>query len=271
MADVPYLHGFTAEEQQRLIEQSLFLEPWVYAGMDLSRVTNLLEIGAGVGAQTAILLKKFPHLNITCIDHSPYQLKKAEQYLADYPMFKGRYTLKQMKGEKLDFKDEAFDGVYFCWVLEHVNNPDAVIKEAFRVLQPNGELFASEVFNSTFYTFPKMPNISHFWKEYNKFQIEAGGDPDMGAKLGHKLTNAGFKQVSTESRSFMADHRDLVQKKEIIDYWTTLLLSGGPNLLEAGYIQQNVLDMLKKEFSMLNEDPEGVFYCSFIRAFAKKL
>ncbi len=41
-------------------------------------------------------------------------------------------------GEKLPYKDESFDIVFSQQVLEHVNDPEAVIKEAFRVLKPGG-------------------------------------------------------------------------------------------------------------------------------------
>lgn len=266
MADVPYLHGFTEREQQRLIEQSLFLEPWVYQGLDLSGISSLLEIGSGVGAQTAILLRKFPDLNITCIDHSEFQLRKAAEYLSTFPEFQGRYELRQMKGEQLDFEKERFDGVYFCWVLEHVTHPETVIGEAFRVLKTGGEIIASEVFNSTFYTFPEMLYIKQFWEEYNQFQKSAGGDPDIGAKLGNLLVQSGFSSIVTESRSFMADHRDENHKGEILNYWATLLLSAAPNLLESELIDGNYQEMVKQEFEMLKENPKGVFHCSFIRA-----
>jgi 2-polyprenyl-6-hydroxyphenyl methylase/3-demethylubiquinone-9 3-methyltransferase len=44
-------------------------------------------------------------------------------------------------GEKLPFSDDSFDLVYCCDVLEHVDELDAVIAEAARVLKPNGIYF----------------------------------------------------------------------------------------------------------------------------------
>jgi ubiquinone/menaquinone biosynthesis C-methylase UbiE len=271
MADVPYLHGFTPGEQQRLIEQSLFLEPWVYEGLELAKIGHLLEIGSGVGAQTAILLKKFPNLKITCIDHSEFQLQAAEKFLGGFPEFSGRYTLKHMKGEKLDFPDNSFDGIYFCWVLEHVTQPEDVVRESHRVLQSGGRIFASEVFNSTFYTFPEKLYIKQFWEQYNQYQKSAGGDPDMGAKLGNVFTNGGFKEIKTQTRPFFADHRDEKQKKEIISYWKRLLMSAADNLLQAGMADENTIEMVQLEMDSLAQSPEGVFYCSFVRAIGRKL
>jgi SAM-dependent methyltransferase len=270
MADLPYLHGFTENEQKRLIEQSVFLEPWVYDGLDFNNVTNLLEIGAGVGAQTAILLRRYPWLQITCIDHSEFQLHKAERYLSGFPEFQGRFTLKHMKGEQLDFNDATFDGVYFCWVLEHVSNPENVLKEALRVLKVKGEIFASEVFNASFFTNPDLPNIHKFWCIYNDFQVQAGGDPNVGVKLGNLFSNVGFDIISIQTRNFLADHSDTVKKEEIIQYWTTLLWSAGPNLVQAGLIAKNMKELIEEEFNSLIHNPDGIFYCSFIRAIGKK-
>jgi trans-aconitate methyltransferase len=62
MAKQRYLHGFSPEEQRRLVHQSLFLEPYVFDGIDLEFKTSLLEVGCGVGAQTKILCRRFPEL-----------------------------------------------------------------------------------------------------------------------------------------------------------------------------------------------------------------
>ncbi len=69
-----YLHGYDTEEQDRLYRQARFLEQIVYDGVDLSMVKHLLEVGTGVGAQSEILLRRFPDLKLTGIDFSKDQL-----------------------------------------------------------------------------------------------------------------------------------------------------------------------------------------------------
>ncbi|KMN47177.1 methyltransferase, partial [Chromobacterium violaceum] len=73
-ADLPYIHGFSAAEQARLVRQARFSEAMVYRDVDFSGVQKLLEVGCGVGAQTEILLRRFPDVGITGLDFSQRQL-----------------------------------------------------------------------------------------------------------------------------------------------------------------------------------------------------
>ncbi len=43
---------------------------------------------------------------------------------------------------KLPFMDESFDHIVTTDVLEHVSNPDSVVREMYRVLKPGGRVFA---------------------------------------------------------------------------------------------------------------------------------
>ena len=79
-----YVHGFDSEEQLRLTEQAAILAPMVYKEVDFSDCNELLEVGSGVGAQTRILLEKFPKLKITCVDSSAVQLAKARINLGGF-------------------------------------------------------------------------------------------------------------------------------------------------------------------------------------------
>ncbi len=265
-----YLHGYSEKEQQRLVEQALFLEELVYSDIDLSSVKNLLEIGTGVGAQSAILLNRFPNLHITGIDSSIQQLHTADYYLNKKSELNNRFKLSHMSAETMEFEDAAFGGVFLCWVLEHVSCPKQVLKEAFRVLEPGGVLYASEVFNSTFFTHPDTPHIRYFWNQYNLFQEKSGGDPFVGAKLGNLLTSAGFSNICMKTKYFHADNRDPNAKIKTLEYWTELLLSAAPNLLQSGLITTQSIDEVKKEFQAIANNPEGVFFCSFIQARAVK-
>ena len=57
-----YLHGFSGTEQQRLMTQARLLESSIFGQIDYSGARRLLEVGSGVGAQTEILLRRFPDL-----------------------------------------------------------------------------------------------------------------------------------------------------------------------------------------------------------------
>jgi ubiquinone/menaquinone biosynthesis C-methylase UbiE len=270
MVEGIYLHGYTDREQQRLLEQALFLKSWVYDGLDFSGVENLLEIGSGVGAQTAILLSDNPSMKVTGLDHSEKQIEKAKINLSGFPEFAGRYEFFQRSGKDTGFESESFDGIFLCWILEHVSDPLTVLKESFRVLKKGGKIYASEVFNNTFYTYPRTPVSTEYWEIYNKFQESGAGDPNAGIKTGNYLKAAGFKDIVSSGRSFIADDTDPIMKKKIINYWTELMLSGVPNLLEAGLIAEDTSEKFVKEMNGLIDNPMGVFYCSFIRTIAGK-
>ena len=57
--------------------------------------------------------------------------------------------------KKLPFKENSFDMALLLKVLEHVDSPEKVIKEASRVLKPNGVLIISVPF---FYPLHDMPH-----------------------------------------------------------------------------------------------------------------
>ena len=76
-----YIHGYSTSEQDRLYQQARFLEERLYSSVDFSRAKRILEVGSGVGAQTEILLERFPHLHIDCVDSSEAQLERARKHL----------------------------------------------------------------------------------------------------------------------------------------------------------------------------------------------
>lgn len=73
----------------------------------------------------------------------------SRQVLSQYNI--NQEVIKNSPGEKLPFDDESFDIVYSSNVLEHVNSPEQVFSEAFRVLKKGGFLqFVIPNYNSFF-------------------------------------------------------------------------------------------------------------------------
>lgn len=270
MTDEKYLHGFTADEQDRLYRQAEFLENIVYSGIDLSGVKNLLEVGSGVGAQTEILLRRFPAAQISCIDFSEAQIATARKRLAENPLATDRCTIRQMDATQMQFSpDEHFDGAFLCWVLEHIPQPQRVLAELRRVLQPSALVYFTEVLNATFFIEPYSPNVLQYWMKFNDLQYEMGGDPFVGAKLGNMLHALGYSDIRTEVKTFFLDNRKPEKRSEMIAYWTELMLSGMPNLLKAGYVTEEMAAKVKEEMSLVAKDPNAVFFYSFIQASAR--
>lgn len=260
-----YLHGYSTEEQDRLYSQARFLEPFLYDTLDFAPYHKLLEVGVGVGAQTEILLRRFPNLTISGVDASEAQLRRAEKHLAAAIAAK-RVELTLADATALPFQDNAFDAAFCCWFLEHVADPIAILKEARRCLKPGGTIYCNEVLNATLFLHPYSPATSQYWFAFNDHQWNLKGDPFVGAKLGNYLLDAGYQNISTIPKNFHYDNRAPKQRAQLIDYWTRMLLSGAPSLLEAKRVTPEIVVEMKNELTRLTNAPDAVFFYSCIQA-----
>jgi 2-polyprenyl-3-methyl-5-hydroxy-6-metoxy-1,4-benzoquinol methylase len=102
---------------------------WADVTRHFSPDSRLLDIGCGTGW----LADEFA--TYTGIDGSAQAVEQAREL--------GRNVLQGNVDEPLPFADEEFDAVVIKDVLEHVADPAALVREARRVLRPEGLLFAS--------------------------------------------------------------------------------------------------------------------------------
>lgn len=263
---LPYLHGYNSEEQDRLKRQASFAEHTVYRNVDLSEVSQLLEVGCGVGAQSAIILRRFPNLQLTGIDLNKKQLEEAQNYLSTMPYALGRYKIQEMNAENMTFAANSFDGAFLCWILEHVKDPARILNEVRRVVRPGGVVYITEVMNSSFFLDPYSPNLWKYWMAFNDYQFDGAGDPFIGAKLGNILISVGFHRVQTEIVTWHLDNRFPEKRRQMIAYWSELLQSATDQLVSSQYITQEIADAAFKELAQVERDPNAVFMYSFMQA-----
>lgn len=264
-----YLHGYSRKEQNRLYKQARFLEKQVYANVNFKGCKNLLEVGCGVGAQTEILLERFPKLKITGIDASEMQLQQAQKHLSKHIKAK-KVSLSLQNALKMNLKNNSFDSAFLCWFLEHVPNPAKVLKEVHRTMKKNGVIYCTEVQNASFFVDPYSPMILNYWFHFNDVQWLMGGDPFAGSKLGNWLKEAGFRKIEVEVVPLFFDSRDKKTRSAFLSEWTDLMLSGAPAMLKEGRITKGILKELKREITVLKKSKNSVFFFLFIQARAVK-
>lgn len=109
--------------------------PWVRHGEDLAG--EVLEIGAGAGANTAVLAAAHPEATITATDLDPAMVTAARTRLADLG---DRVTVERADTTRLPFDDGHFDAAVSLLMLHHVLDWQRAIHELARVLRPGGRL-----------------------------------------------------------------------------------------------------------------------------------
>ncbi len=261
-----YLHGHSKLEQERLKRQARFFEYNIYQNINFSWAQKIIEVGCGVGGQTEILLRRFPEIFVEGIDLQEKQIKAASEFIQNFSYTSGRYHFSQQNAENLKFESNSFDGAFLCWILEHVPNPLQVLSEVRRVLRPGGVAYITEVMNSSFFLDPYSPEIWQYWTAFNDYQYNLKGDPFIGAKLGNFLLKLGFSHIQTEVKVIHLDNRMPAQRKEMIEFWTGLLLSASDQLLANKYVKQDLIDKVKEELEKKSRDPDAVFHFTFMQA-----
>jgi SAM-dependent methyltransferase len=201
-----YVHGYGTPEQERLVEQA---EHWrhrlIADGTRLEPGTRLLEVGTGVGAVLAVLGQEFPGVRLTGLDIEPKQLEFARAHLERSGV---EATLVQGDALALPFEDESFDHVWMMWLLEHVPDPVAALREARRVLVPGGAITAIEVDYSTCHADPTSPAMEALFRAMVQGMAAAGWS-DAGTRLPGWLREAGFGNVDEGERPFWWRDDDL--------------------------------------------------------------
>ena len=137
------------------------------------------------------------------------------------------------------------------------------------MLKPGSPIVVTEVQNATFFIDPYSPHTMAYWLAFNDHQLELGGDPFVGAKLGNLLLAVGYHDIQTEVRNIHLDNRAPGERAEFLAFWRELLLSGAPGLEAAGKASRETIEGMEEELERVAHDPNAVFFYSFVQARAR--
>jgi SAM-dependent methyltransferase len=198
-----YVHGYDPAEADRLADQAATLEALLHRGTAYPPGSRVLEAGCGVGAQTVPLLRGSPGVRLTCLDLSAASLDAA----AARVRAAGLPAPDFVRGDlgALPFPDGSFDHAFVCFVLEHLRAPAAALAELARVLRPGGGVTVIEGDHGSTLLHPDDPDARAAVACLVALQRRAGGDAEIGRRLGPLLRDAGFAGVRVAPRPVYVD------------------------------------------------------------------
>ncbi|MEL6135598.1 MAG: methyltransferase domain-containing protein, partial [Bacteroidota bacterium] len=193
-----YVHGFSIEETQRLQAQAASISELIHYDSHWDPGSHVLEAGCGVGAQTQIIASQNPEVQFTSVDLSVSSLNQAKENISGSGI--QNVSFAQADLYALPYPKGHFDHVFVCFVLEHVKDPEVVLKELKRVLKSGGTITVVEGDHGSTFFYPDSIAAQKTVEAQVQLQQKNGGNANMGRELYPLLHQSGFTQLDVRPR-----------------------------------------------------------------------
>lgn len=114
----------------------------VAARLPIRPDAQVLEVGAGSGYYSVEVARRIPDGTLTLLDIQQEMLDKGAEKLKAAGL--ENFTTRQADGKSLPFANESFDALFLVTVFGEIEARDEFLREAARVLRPNGVISITE-------------------------------------------------------------------------------------------------------------------------------
>ena len=197
-----YIHGFSAAEMQRLTRMQDILNDAELSALDLRGVRSLLDVGAGLGQMSRAMARALdPGAKVVGVEREAQQRAVAEQQAADAGET-GLVEFRAGDATALPLADDErgqFDMAHARFLLEHVRDPLAVVREMVSAVRLGGRVVLFDDDHELLRMWPDCPEVARAWQIYWQSYGDRGLDPLVGRRLPELLHQAGARPTRITS------------------------------------------------------------------------
>ena len=193
-------------ERQHLLAE--FLNPVslnALKNISLPEHASILDIGCGLGDTTLMLNERFPNSTITGLDGDASLIENATQ---EKTLLHPNLNFVCADALHLPFDDNSFDFVFCRFVLTHIPDAFAVMKEMKRVCKAGGIVFAHETAVIIFQSYPETAAYNRLKDVMTSLFANAG----FGRKLIHHFKELEFKEIEHDAQGVLGDHPSILKR-----------------------------------------------------------
>jgi SAM-dependent methyltransferase len=239
-----YIHGFSESEQQRLTLMQSILNDAELEAIDLQGVRSILDVGSGLGQLTRAFARAASSgARVIGVERDERQLREAESQavaagedeLVEFRQGEAE-TLPLAEGER-----GTFDLVHARFLLEHVSDPLAVVREMVAAARVGGRLVLLDDDHELLRFWPPCPRVEEVWRVYWESYRARGRDPLVGRRLAGLLHEAGARPRRVTS-VFYGSVKQAPLFEAVVDNLAGVLSGAAEALASAGTLQHSEMD-----------------------------
>ena len=257
-----YVHGYDQREHIRLQDQASTLTDLLHDDTRYGEYIRVLEAGCGVGSQTVTLARNSSLTQFFSVDISALSVFEARAKTAEFGITNVLFQCADILS--LPYREESFDHIFLCFVLEHIPDPVNALNVLKKYLKPGGTITVIEGDHGSTYFYPDSEAARRAIGCQVQLQSMAGGNAMIGRELYPLLNQAGYSSVRVSPRMVYVDS----SKPGLVEGFTkktfTAMIEGvREEALEKELIPETDFDQGIKDLYRTSET-DGVFcYCFF--------